>query len=196
MLMQTLILVRHGQNEDNAKGILNGHRDKPLTTAGVEQIKKLAKKLKKYKINAIISSPLKRAKQTADLIAESSGVNQVFIDDNLMERDYGVLTGRPREEKYKIAREIVKRDIDYFIGVDESEELEHAFPRAAKALSDIQKTYPNKTVLISGHGDIIQLMRAAYYKWDWRKALEAPYLKNGEALILTEGKEEQIIHSQ
>lgn len=67
----TIFLTRHGQDEDNAQGILNGRRDKPLTKLGIEQATNLAKDIKKkgISINAIYSSPLIRTFKTATTIS-------------------------------------------------------------------------------------------------------------------------------
>ena len=61
--MLKIYLVRHGQDEDNLKGILNGRRDKPLTDKGIKQAKELSLKIKESDIefDKIYSSPLKRA---------------------------------------------------------------------------------------------------------------------------------------
>lgn len=67
-----IYVVRHGQDEDNANGILNGHRDMPLTELGKEQAKQLAQKIKDTNIvfDKAYSSPLQRAYITGKTITD------------------------------------------------------------------------------------------------------------------------------
>lgn len=61
--MLKIYLARHGQNEDNANGILNGHRDMPLTETGIAQANEVAEKIKNtgLSFDVVLSSPLNRA---------------------------------------------------------------------------------------------------------------------------------------
>ncbi len=73
--MLKIYLARHGQNADNVKGILNGHRDEPLTEKGLAQAYEIAHKTKSAGIsfNAVYSSPLSRAFDTAKIMSEITG---------------------------------------------------------------------------------------------------------------------------
>lgn len=88
--MTNIYIVRHGQNEDNANKILNGHRDMPLTEIGINQAKELAEMIKKseIKIDKIYSSPLKRAYQTGEAIADALHLDAPEKLDLLIERDF------------------------------------------------------------------------------------------------------------
>jgi broad specificity phosphatase PhoE len=93
-----LILIRHGESKANAKGIRQGQDlDSPLSRNGKRQAKKLAKRLKDEKIDAIYSSDLKRAKQTAKFIAKSHRLKIIF-DKRLREK------AEEEEKKDMIAR--------------------------------------------------------------------------------------------
>ena len=65
--MTTIYIARHGQNEDNVHGILNGHRDLPLTDLGRQQARQLARHIKDRGLvfDAVYASPLGRAFETA-----------------------------------------------------------------------------------------------------------------------------------
>lgn len=85
-----LILVRHGESEANAKGINQGqYLDTPLTKKGVEQAKKVAKRLKEEKIDMIYSSDLIRAKQTAREINKFHDLKIIF-DKRIREKDHPI----------------------------------------------------------------------------------------------------------
>lgn len=87
-----LILVRHGQTGANERGLLLGRADEPLCPSGREQAEALARALPTP--SRLISSPLGRARQTADAIAAPSGAS-VEVDERWVEMDYGALDGRP-----------------------------------------------------------------------------------------------------
>jgi broad specificity phosphatase PhoE len=88
-----LILVRHGQTDANARGLLLGRADPPLTETGRHQARALAVALPRAA--RIVSSPLRRARQTAAVLAGAAGVAEVEVDQRWVEMDYGDLDGRP-----------------------------------------------------------------------------------------------------
>lgn len=97
-----LLLVRHGQSEGNASGIVQGHLDFDLTEIGRMQAEATAERLRTEKIDRIIASPLKRAFHTAAVIAEPHGLEVGPVRD-LMEYNLGEvsgLTGAQIREKY------------------------------------------------------------------------------------------------
>lgn len=65
-----IYIVRHGQDQDNANGLLNGHRDTALTEIGIEQANQIATKIQEANLvfDKIYSSPLQRAYRTAEII--------------------------------------------------------------------------------------------------------------------------------
>ena len=65
-----LLFVRHGQDLDNSRGLINGRRDTPLSEVGRTQAVRVAEQLRPEGINCVYSSPLQRATQTASIIAE------------------------------------------------------------------------------------------------------------------------------
>src|SRR4030066_2041674 len=89
-----IYIVRHSQDEDNANGILNGHRDSPLTKIGRMQAEEIAQKIKEAGLtfDIILSSPLKRTFSTAQAIAKNQKM-EVNIEPFLIERDFGIMTG-------------------------------------------------------------------------------------------------------
>jgi broad specificity phosphatase PhoE len=86
--MIKLIITRHGETKGNVQRILAGIHD-PLTPRGKEQAKKVSRRLKDEKIDAIFSSPLIRAKETAVIIAKNHPTTKVIIVDELKEMELG-----------------------------------------------------------------------------------------------------------
>jgi 2,3-bisphosphoglycerate-dependent phosphoglycerate mutase len=100
----TIYLMRHGQSEGNARGVLQGQADFPLSELGMRQAQAVAKRWQKEgrTFDHIISSPLIRAKQTAEIICQKLQV-PLTLDPDWMERNNGHLAGlRPDEiaERY------------------------------------------------------------------------------------------------
>lgn len=95
--VQTLYLVRHGRTLLNAQGRLRGRADPPLDATGSAQAARTAAALRDVGAAAVVSSPLRRAWQTAEAIADAARVSHL-VDEGLNDRDYGPQTGRIRSE--------------------------------------------------------------------------------------------------
>lgn len=94
------IFVRHGQSQANADDVVNDGNS-PLTALGVKQAKETAQALHGLGIEAIACSPLRRARQTAEIIANELGFHRVHITviSELRERGLGLLEGKPLDRK-------------------------------------------------------------------------------------------------
>lgn len=94
-----LILVRHGRTSANAAGLLQGRVDNELDDVGVQQASQIAAALSRadQPLDRIISSPLLRARQTAEATAELTGL-EIAIDERWSELDYGEWDGIPISE--------------------------------------------------------------------------------------------------
>ena len=88
-----LWLARHGETDENAEGRILGRRDPPLGPAGIAQAKALADRLRAVGLAAIWSSPLERARRTAELVGAELGLDPVVLDA-LIESDRGDWEGR------------------------------------------------------------------------------------------------------
>ena len=189
--MTNIFIVRHGQDEDNAAGILNGHRDMPLTEKGRQQAQLVAQKLRDDSIDAILSSPLKRTMQTANIIAKELGIYPVHSEDLLIERDFGILSGHPYSDIPKLASATLQGDgVLFFLEGEGVETFEKARARAEQLLALVEQRHNNQHVLLVTHGDIGIMIRAAYHNWPMEQALLAPYPANTGVLELTAGQEE------
>ena len=93
IVIEKLVLVRHGQTVQNVAGIAQGWNDSELSDAGRDQVLRLAKRLSHMKASALYSSPLGRAMSTAQAIAEATGLPITTLDD-LREMNYGGWEGR------------------------------------------------------------------------------------------------------
>jgi len=183
--MADIDLVRHGQDEDNLEGILNGHRDRPLTDLGRQQARTLAGKLNGSGVQVVYASPLRRAYETAAIIAEALGL-AVQVDQDLIERDFGVLTGQPVASILDLPADQVlhTEGVNYFLEAEGSEDFPTLYARAGRVLTRMHEKHPKGHVLLVAHGDIGKMVRAVYYGWDWKAGLMTPYLDNTGVLEL------------
>ncbi len=91
-----LYLIRHGETDWNKEKRVQGRRDIPMNSDGIDQIRQLADKLSNagITVDAIISSPLIRAKETASIIADRIGfTGHIQYNPDFVERDFGLLEG-------------------------------------------------------------------------------------------------------
>src|SRR3989338_2055553 len=97
-MLGSIIFLRHGQAKNNLERILTGRTPGvPLTEKGIDQAEKAAKFLEHMNISAIYSSPIERAKHTAEIVGKHNSLD-VTIDDRLIELDMGKFTGVPYDE--------------------------------------------------------------------------------------------------
>ena len=187
--MGKIFLVRHGQDMDNAAGILNGRRDTELTKLGCEQAKKVAEKLRDNNVQIVYTSPLMRAYETARIIATELGIDEVIADEHLIEREFGILTGKPVSDIPKYTDKILPTDrVNYFIEVEGAEDFPTLLKRGKKILDEIRQRHLDNNVLIVTHGDIGKMIRAAYNGWTWENGLKTSYFDNTEVLELSRNK--------
>jgi len=183
--MQKIFLVRHGQDVDNAAGILNGRRNNGLTDLGREQAKSAGQKLLNNNIQVIISSPLDRTQETAQIIADELGVKEIITDDRLIERDFGVLTGKPATDIPQYAKNIIHTDkVDYFLDGEGAEDYPTVLKRGGEVLAEIKQKYPDKNILIVTHGGIGKMIQAVCHGWSWEESLTTPFIDNAEVVEL------------
>lgn len=196
--MLKIYLARHGQDLDNVEGILNGRRNLPLSEKGIEQAGLVASELKALKINfdAIYSSPLKRALQTAELIAETVEAPKPEVLDDLIERDFGIMTGKSKDEiEPMCAPEIVKTDtITYFLSPKDAETFPQLIERSKRVLEFLSAKHVNGEILLVTHGDIGKMIYCAYYNLEWQDILTMFHFGNSEILQLSDDSKPEDVY--
>ncbi|MEM7818630.1 MAG: histidine phosphatase family protein [Candidatus Aenigmatarchaeota archaeon] len=147
-----ILLVRHAETEGNRKGIFLGSIDESLNENGRKQAEKLAKRLKKEKIDVIFSSKLKRAKETAEIINKYHNL-PIKFDELLKERNFGIFQGRPKEEFFNALKESGKEFHEFL--PEKGESCQEVQNRSIKFFNKVVKKYQNKTVLVVTHASVI-----------------------------------------
>jgi broad specificity phosphatase PhoE len=189
--MLKIYITRHGQDEDNAKGILNGHRDAPLTQRGEQQAIELAENILKHglKFSAVYTSPLLRVRQTAEIVAKNSNNPRPVVMQNLIERNFGVMTGELISSiPERCAPNILKAgQITYFTNAEGAETFPDLLERAGKVLAEVRQKHTAGSILLATHGDFGKMIYAAFYNLPWEKVLAQFHFGNSELLQLSQG---------
>ena len=148
-----LILVRHGETEWNIRNRVQGQKGVPLNRKGKEQAKKVGLRLKNEQIDAIYSSDLTRARQTAAEIAKFHRV-PIHYDRLLRERSFGKFEGMLVNEWRKIRD---KSSLPaYLYRPPGGESYVDLQKRINKFLTSIKKKHGKHTVLVVSHGGVIR----------------------------------------
>lgn len=163
--MIELVVIRHGQSLADIEGRHEGRADFPLTDLGREQAEKLSEWLKeRYTFDMIVSSPLKRAKETAEIIGHKMNQPVVFNED-LMECNNGVLAGLLREEAKRNYPE-PEGGRKYFQAVEKGESLIDLRSRAeyflANLLHSIKDREDKTTICIVSHGGLTTMLYRSF----------------------------------
>jgi phosphoserine phosphatase len=154
----TILLARHGETDWNREGRFQGHADPPLNRTGRVQAVDLSAALMAEQLAAVYSSPLRRALETAEVLATSHGLEPVPVDD-LREVDVGSWSGLTRAEVEERFPAQFARWLDYGQGWEDGETYEEMGRRAVDALLLLAAAHDGERVLAVTHGGPI---RAAF----------------------------------
>lgn len=169
-LVTHVCLIRHGETEWNIHRRIQGTTETELTEKGVIQARQTAEYLRKQGWDHIITSPLKRAVQTAEIIAKELEIPSIRSWREFQERDYGNATGMHVDdyEKFKQSKQEIRM----------WENDEQLLKRSISGLEKIVKQFPNKRIIVISHG--VPIM--AILEFIMKKPLHDDnifYLKNG-----------------
>jgi len=166
MKLPTIYLLRHGQTEWNVEGRYQGQLNSPLTPLGREQAKSNALKLQKYlNINEVklFSSPLGRARETAEIIAKESGLDasKIIFEEDIQEVNYGIFEGQTKVYcKDLYAKEFSEREANKFTYVLEGgESYANVFVRLKRWLASVED---EEVIVLVAHEMINRALRGIY----------------------------------
>lgn len=159
-----LVLVRHAQSDWNAAKRIQGSQDRPLDELGRQQAQELSQQLSTKKLGAIYSSPLRRARETAEFI-RSQHACELQIDAALREGAFGSIEGMTWDEYYsRYAKQIEERAalpleqwLTYKI-LPDCESSGEIAERALACLKRICRAHPGETAVVVTHGFVIRAL--------------------------------------
>jgi broad specificity phosphatase PhoE len=156
----TIYLARHAESDWNAENRFQGHSDRPLTERGRAQAEVLADELADKPLDAVFSSPLRRALETAELVAARHQLSAVPVDA-LREVDVGGWAGLSRSEVEARFPEAFARWLAGGEGWEDGETYDEMAERVLAVVREVASDHPKGTVLIVSHGGPIRALHAA-----------------------------------
>lgn len=147
-----LYITRHGETKRNAEQRVLGRTDDPLSEKGLAQAAELAEKMKDIEVDMIFVSPLSRARQTAQAVADVKGLIPI-VDDRLIETNFGDFEG---VERWCEAYQNAKRD--HFKRYPNGESYFDMAYRIYNFLFEIREKYADKKVLVVSHGGVCRII--------------------------------------
>ena len=169
----TLTLIRHGQTDWNLQRRLQGRSDIPLNDTGREQARAVGRELAVSggHWDVLVSSPLQRARETAQVIGREIGLELSRTYEDLVERAFGDVEGRDCTGMGDDERHAMMEK--------HGEATEDVVQRGLSVLRTILTDFPGKDVMVVAHGTLIRLTL------DRVLGTELPSLDNGQVLTVT-----------
>ena len=161
--LRTLFLFRHGETDWNREGRLQGHTDTPLNQTGLVQAQALSEILRPHRLDAVVSSDLSRARNTAQIVAEALGL-PLFTDAGLRETDVGAAEGLLwSDAKTRFGEGLTERWYsDGDVAFPGGETGTETRIRGLAALQRFAAAQPFRRIGVSTHGAMLrQLMKHA-----------------------------------
>ena len=153
----TIYFLRHGITDSNKKGIWQLSLDEDLSPEGVEQARKVSVAIEGLRPDVVVSSPMKRALITAQIVSEEVGIGSIVTIPELAERKGGVIEGMTSQQihdKFGISiHTILDVSIDRLSGV---EPVDAFSQRVMSAVRKIEEKYRGKRILVVTHGGVIR----------------------------------------
>jgi ribonuclease H / adenosylcobalamin/alpha-ribazole phosphatase len=154
-------LLRHGQTEHTPERRYSGRNDLPLSRTGRAEAEAAGVRAKELGIEVVIASPLRRTRETAEIVAAALGLPVIF-DDDLVELDFGDLEGLTFDEaraKHPLAARRFRDDVT--VAAPGGESVADVSARVARARRRILDRHAGRTVLVVSHVTPIKLLLAA-----------------------------------
>lgn len=150
-----LYIVRHGETEKNQYGLVQGQTEADLSEKGIEKAKELKELVSSLNIDVVISSPLKRAKDTAKIITDNK--YPINIDDRIIERDWGLCEGACIDDVDTV------KCWNFYLNISDNqiECVQDFMKRVSEFIEDMRFKYEGKNVLVATHSAVVRAMHYA-----------------------------------
>ena len=180
-----IYLIRHGQSTWNQENRIQGHSDSPLSAEGKKQIERLIPRLKREKIEQVITSPLKRAYQSAQILAEGLGV-LCKTNKNLREISLGTWEGKTPQEINQLYNDGYRRWLKCpsKVKIPSAESLSNFRKRAISIFKQIVTSEAAERIALVTHGGILAALAAHWLKADFDHVLLQMLFENSSLTIV------------
>lgn len=184
-----LVLVRHGKTEWSESGQHTGTTDIPLTDAGEADAATLAQRLSSFDFGLVLSSPMRRARRTAEI----AGFGSPEVDRDLVEWDYGAYEGRTTKEiRAELGYDWAVFEHGVVPGDTTGETVEEVAARASRVLRRAWPVLATQDVLLFGHGHALRILASVFLREDPRFAAKV-LLDAGSVSVLEYEREQPAI---
>lgn len=150
-----IIVVRHGQTNENITRIMQGEMDTVLNDLGIEQAKEAYEKLKNTHIDVVYCSPMKRTIQTAKIVTNNK--HELILDPRLKSRNHGEFQGMSRNDMDNLTYWNYNLNIQY----EKTENIRDLYNRVGSLIKELKDKYEDKTVLLVTHSGVCRVLH--YY---------------------------------
>ncbi len=174
-----IYLTRHGLTDWNAEMRAQGHKDLPLNTTGRAQAEELRSNIKDLEFDAVYSSPLKRAAETAEIAVD--GRYEIIYDNRLLERSFGDFEGQVVKSWSELVEGVNIDDIALDEIPDNVEPVQSMLTRANDFIEFLKQNYNNDAkILVVGHGAMSKAFDWILSEHDENDVFGAAHLGNAE----------------
>ena len=175
--MTTVYLIRHGETEANREFRFQGCIDRPLTEDGLAQADRLAEALKDIPFDCAYTSPMTRARRTAELVCKYHDI-PIIPDPALLEICGGAFEGcqvAELQEKFPQQAYNWTHAFHKFVGPGMEDGIPEKYAMVERALRRIARNHPGQTVLLSAHGAIQRIFNCIIQGWLPEKMNDIPW---------------------
>ena len=175
-------IMRHGEADSNVFDVVSSspeNMDINLTKKGTEQVRRVAARFKKKGLDLIFSSPIKRTRETAEMISKETGA-PVIYDNRIIEFNVGVFNGQPATEELDF---IISQEDRFAAVPKEGESLNAIRARMMSFTAELEQKYRDKKILIVSHGEPLWLLEGASQGMNEEELIESrmtKYINPGE----------------
>ena len=183
--MTYIYLIRHCEAMGNLKRVFQGSTDCDISETGAKQLEYLKERFKNIRLDAVYSSPLIRARKTAEAVACGKGL-EIITRRNLTELCGGVVEGRPFQEAFNsipgLADTWNNHPQDF--APEGGEAMRNAYVRIYDEITELVRINRGKTVAAVSHGGVLRCLMCRVLYNDINRLKDVPWCENTAVTLL------------
>lgn len=183
--MTYIYLIRHCEAMGNLKRVFQGSTDCDISETGAKQLEYLKERFKNIRIDAVYSSPLIRARKTAEAAAFGKGL-EIITRQNLTELNGGVLEGRPFQEAFNSIAGLADtwNNHPQDFAPEGGEAMRNAYVRIYDEITELVRINRDKTVAAVSHGGVLRCLMCRVLYNDINRLKDVPWCENTAVTLL------------
>ena len=177
--MTKIYVVRHCEALGNVMRIFQGSTDLDISELGAKQLEFLRKRFKNIELDRVLSSPLLRAKKTAEAVIGDKGL-KLEVNNGLTELHGGVVEGRPFQEAFSSIEGLADtwNNHPQDFAPENGEKMRDAYERIWNTILDIVKENKGKTIALATHGGVTRCLNCRLLFGDIKELKNTPWAEN------------------